>query len=125
MQKSYRNAIVQLYSMDIRHIKPDNYMTDEQQTNTSLQQQVDEVIRSFVPTGDGSWKLPDNIDVSEDVKYAATLEKRRRDTESALGKANHKLNIEAAVRQQLQEDMVIPLDLTEEQKKFSRPNETR
>lgn len=52
--------------------------------------QVTEVINS-AKQEDGSWKLPDDLDPA--VKYAATAELRRRDTQSALSKTKADLEL--------------------------------
>jgi len=74
-----------------------------QATETSFAEQVNNTVKQLSQDDKGAWVLPDNLDVDESVKFAATLEKRRRDTESALSKTRNQLKTEEAQRLALEE----------------------
>ena len=84
---------------------PDNAAAQTASENTELtfEQQVNEVVQNFVETEDGTFKLPDDVTTTPEVKYAAVLEKRRRDTQSALGKTRQQLIAEETLRKQLEQ----------------------
>lgn len=50
---------------------------------STFQESVNSVVSQMTVDEDGNSKLPD-IDMTEEVRYTATLEKRRRDTQAAL-----------------------------------------
>ena len=53
--------------------------------------QVNEVVSKATVGEDGNLQLPEGVEVDENVMYAATLEKRRRDTQSAYSKSQSEL----------------------------------
>lgn len=57
----------------------------------TFEDKVNGVVSQMVQGEDGLWKLPSGVEADEAVVYAAKLEKRRRDTESQLGKTKHAL----------------------------------
>ena len=64
-------------------------MTTEN-TNTPAEQtfedQVNTTVSSMTEDTDGNWQIPEDVEVSDEVRYAAGLEKRRRDTQAAFSK---------------------------------------
>lgn len=97
----------------------------------TFEQQVGEVVKQFTKDESGKTVLPEGLEVSEPVRYAAMAEKRRRDTESALGKTTQKLRAEEATRKELEKrvagQMVISTEdqQTLEELKFSDPEAWR
>jgi len=65
-------------------------------------QQVNNTVNQLTQDDKGTWVLPKDLEVDESVKFAATLEKRRRDTESALSKTRNQLKTEEALREALE-----------------------
>ena len=53
-------------------------------------EQVNEVVGTMEQSEDGTWDLPEG-DYSDELRYAAGSEKRRRDIQSSNGKLEHKL----------------------------------
>ena len=99
----------------------------------TFEQQVNNLAAQMVQKEDGLWHLPDGVETTPEVKFAATLEKRRRDTESKLGKTSQSLKaketetaelrklVQAKVRTELS-----PEDATRLQElKFSDPDAWR
>lgn len=120
--------------------KPDNAETQVPENKTSeapeqqtFEQQVNTAASKMTQGEDGNWALPEGLTVSPEVQYAATLEKRRRDTESAFGKTRHQLKVEEETRKQLEQRVAdqIQLTLTPEQQtdleqlKFDDPDAWR
>lgn len=68
----------------------------------TFEQKVGEVVKQFTKDESGKTVLPEGLEVDEPVRYAAMAEKRRRDTESALGKTTQKLRAEEATRKELE-----------------------
>jgi len=87
-------------------------------TEPTFEQQVNEVVGQLTKDEQGIWQLPDNLEAAPEVKFAATLEKRRRDTESALGITKQKLKTETKVREGLEKRAasLVPLDMTEDER---------
>jgi len=71
-------------------------------TEQTFEQKVSAVVKQMKQSDEGVWELPDDVKADESVKFAATLEKRRRDTESALGKTRQQLKTEEALRETLE-----------------------
>lgn len=63
---------------------------------------VNAIVAKMTQGEDGIWKLPDSIEADETIRYAATVEKRRRDTESQLGKTKHALKAKESEAAELQ-----------------------
>lgn len=53
-----------------------------------IEQQVNELAGKLVAGEDGSLQVPDGVEASEELLFAAKVEKRRRDTQSAFTKAS-------------------------------------
>ena len=62
-------------------------------TESTFEEQVNGVVGQLVQDDEGNWHLPDDVQAKDEVLFAAKLEKRRRDTESAFGKARHQLKV--------------------------------
>lgn len=94
---------------------PDNNSETEPK---SFEQQVNAVVKQMKQGENGIWQLPDDVEASEEVKFAATLEKRRRDTESALGKTRQQLKAEEQVRKELEQRVAaqVQIDMTPEER---------
>jgi len=71
-------------------------------TEPSFAEKVNEVAKQLTQDDKGAWVLPTDLEVDDSVKFAATLEKRRRDTESALSKTRHQLKTEEETRKALE-----------------------
>lgn len=54
----------------------------------SFEEQVNEVVGQMTQTEEGKWELPADVEVDEAVKYAANIERRRRDTQTAFNNVN-------------------------------------
>ena len=66
-------------------------------------QEVNTLANKLTKDDKGIWQLPENCESSPEVQFAAALEKRRRDTESALGTSRHHLKTEQGIRQKLEQ----------------------
>lgn len=62
---------------------------DSANDTKSFENKVNEAVSKMTQGEDGNWILPE--DLPEDIAFATGLEKRRRDTQSALGKSNQNL----------------------------------
>lgn len=56
----------------------------------SFEQQVNEATSKMVQSEDGKWSFPEGLELRPEVQYAANLERRRRDTQTAFAKANQR-----------------------------------
>lgn len=65
----------------------------------------------------GNYQLPENVAIPEDIRFAATLEKRRRDTESTLGKTKAQLKALEARASTLEQkvSLQVTANLTEDE----------
>ncbi len=68
---------------------PEVEETASEKTTNSFEEQVNSVVSSMKQGEDGLWIVPDNL--PEHIAFAAKLEKRRRDTQSALAKSQQEL----------------------------------
>lgn len=93
---------------------PSNVAAEAQEQPKAFEQQVQEAVAAMKRTEDGKWKLPE--DLPEEVKVAANLERRRRDTESALGKTRAELAEQRAIREALEQKVAASTQLSEEQR---------
>lgn len=66
----------------------------------SFEQQVNKLAKQMTQDSKGNWVLPEG-EYSEELRYAVNVEKRRRDTESALGKAKQELKAKASLVEEL------------------------
>lgn len=83
----------------------------------TFEQQVNDIVNKATVDDKGNLALPGAEQVPEEVQYAAILEKRRRDTQSALGKATQQLAAESRIREELEKRVAsqTSLSLTPEQ----------
>lgn len=63
---------------------------NEDNTST-FEQEVNAVVSKMELGEDGLWQLPKDLDVSKEAAFAAKIEKRRRDTQSAAAKTAQQL----------------------------------
>ena len=91
--------------------------TTAEATEPTFEQQVNSVVKQLKENEKGVWELPSDLEVSPEVRYAAMIEKRRRDTESALGKTRQQLKAEEVARKELEKRVKeqVKLSLTPEQ----------
>jgi len=75
--------------------------TDTPATEQTFEQQVNTVAGAMVQGEDGNFSLPEDVEATPEVKFAATLEKRRRDTQSAYSKGQDELKRLATENEQL------------------------
>ncbi len=71
---------------------------DDSGTQT-YEQQVSSALAGMKQDDGGKWVLPDGL--SEDVRFSANTERRRRDTESALSKTRLQLKAQESVNEEL------------------------
>lgn len=79
---------------------------------TGFAQEVETVVKQLEEGPDGNWVFPADLDVSEEVRYAATLEKRRRDTQSALSTSRRELTASNTIVTQLEQRVAAKLSLS-------------
>lgn len=77
--------------------------TDTPAEKQTFEQKVNTVVDSMVQGDDGNWALPEGSEASEEVLFTATLEKRRRDTQSSYGKSQKRQKTLEAENKQLTE----------------------
>lgn len=65
--------------------------TPEKSAAPTFAEQVTSTAEQLVKGDDGKLALPDGVEASEEVLYAATLEKRRRDTYSSYSKSQNRV----------------------------------
>ncbi len=82
----------------------------------TFESQVNTVVSAMKSDERGNYQLPPG-EYSDEVKYAANAERRRRSTESALAKTRQELKAQAQVSQKLSEKMAstVPVTMTQEQ----------
>ena len=78
----------------------------------TFEQQVNSVVSKATVDEKGNLVLPQTEQVPEEVLYAANLEKRRRDTQGALGKASQQLAVESKMREELEKRVATQTTLT-------------
>lgn len=70
-------------------------MSTPEQSDTPKQEtyadKVNNVVSQFIASDDGTFSLPDGVEVDEGLLYAATLEKRRRDTQASFTKSQQRV----------------------------------
>lgn len=76
--------------------------SDKTSEPLSFADKVNTLVNSATLDDKGNLVLPTDIEASEELKYAATLEKRRRDTQSALSKTSQQLAAESKMRSELE-----------------------
>lgn len=95
--------------------------------------QVNAIAGQLQEIEDGKWELPEGVEADENVLYAATIEKRRRNDQSAYTKSRQELAAAKATNAKLASHMVdsATMHLTDEQReeledlKVSDPDEWR
>lgn len=65
-----------------------------------FEKEVNDVVSQMTQDNNGNWVIPEGVEASEEVRFAANLEKRRRDTQSALAKKDATLRQVTAERDQ-------------------------
>lgn len=82
----------------------------------AFEEQVNAAVKGMTQNEDGTWKVPEGL--PEHVAYAANLEKRRRDTQSALAKTTNRLEMTEKERDTLRDKILesAHTQLTKEQK---------
>lgn len=101
---------------------PDNAAAQSSEHNSetapnTFEAQVNDAVSKMTQNEKGLWQLPADLEVDESVKYAAKLEKRRRDTESALSKTRQELKAEGTMRKTLEQRVAeqVKVEMTPEQ----------
>lgn len=79
---------------------------------SGIEQQVNDIVSRATVGDDGNLVLPADIKVSAEVLYAAKLEKRRRDTQSALSKTSQQLAAEETMRKELEKRVAAQVKIT-------------
>jgi len=91
----------------------------DQKTSDTLTfaEQVSNLVKQAELDEKGNLVLPQDVEVDEAVKYAAMLEKRRRDTQSALSKTSQELAAERKMREELEKRVAarVQVDMTPEE----------
>lgn len=64
----------------------------------SFEEQVNQIASQLTQGEDGNWQLPQDVKADDNILFAAKLEKRRRDTQSALAKTREKVSVLEAER---------------------------
>lgn len=80
-------------------------VSETAEATPSFKEQVDDLASKMTIDDKGIHHLPEG-EYSEEVKYSATLEKRRRDTQSALSKQSLKLKAAETVKSKLIKQLV-------------------
>lgn len=79
---------------------PVNTATSDAANNSNdvtVTKQVSEVVKQITVDEEGNYNFPDNVELSDELKFAATAEKRRRDTQNSYTKGQQTLKeLEAA-----------------------------
>lgn len=88
---------------------PETAALDLSKSDT-FESKVNAVVSHLKQGDDGTYQLPEGLDVPDEVRYAAMLEKRRRDTESTLGKTKAQLKAEQAKVQTLQTKVALRVE---------------
>lgn len=69
----------------------------------TFEEQVNTTVDSMVKDDKGSWTIPEDAEVSEELKFAAITERRRKDTQSAFTKVSQERSVLAAENAKLTE----------------------
>lgn len=110
-------------------------VTESSQSATAetFEDKVTSVVSKMVQGEDGIWKLPADVEADEAVLYAARAEKRRRDTESKLGKTTHalkaleveKAELQGKLQQYMADNLTSGQRSSLEELKYSDPEQWR
>ena len=68
---------------------------------STFEEKVNTLTDTMTQDADGTWKVPADSEASEEVQYAATLEKRRRDTQASHSRSEQALTIAKAENEKL------------------------
>ena len=83
---------------------PDNpEVSTSEKKPLTFAEQVNEVAKTLTQDESGVWQKPEDTDIDANVLFAATLEARRRNTESLYGKTKHALDIETGRTKKLEQ----------------------
>lgn len=107
--------------------------TEVKNSEPTFADKVNDVVKNMVRDDNGNWTLPDDKELSEEVRFAAIAEKRFRDTQSAYTKERQKAKALEAEKTVLLKKAVnnVQVKLTPEQAeeledlKFSDPEAWR
>lgn len=86
---------------------------------SKFQEQVNELVGKMEQTDNGTWKLPDELskDLSEEMQFAITAERRYRDTQGAFTRSQQELKKQMAIAEGLEAKLLeSEVALTKEQK---------
>jgi hypothetical protein len=86
---------------------------------SKFQEQVNELVGKMTKTDNGKWILPEELskDLSEELQFAVTAERRVRDTQGAFTKSQQELKKQEAIAKGLEEKlMTSEIALTKEQR---------
>lgn len=75
--------------------------TDTPAEQPSIEQRINSLTDSMVKTEEGKWTLPEETDASEELKFAAMAERRRRDTQGEFSRTQQTLKALEAENAQL------------------------
>lgn len=89
---------------------PDQAAAQASQATESFDTKVNSVVKQMTQDASGNWQMPEG-EFDEAVRYAANAERRRRDTESALGKTKQQLKAESAARKELEKRVAAKVDI--------------
>lgn len=89
---------------DIDDVEDTSLESGNSDPEPTFEEKVNAATKAMTQNEDGTWKVPEGL--PEEVAYAATLEKRRRDTQSALAKTQQQTKALEAERNALRERAV-------------------
>jgi hypothetical protein len=96
----------------------------------NFEKRVNDIVSQMTQDDKGAWQLP-SVEMSEELKYAANSERRRRTTESSYGKLKKELLTQKTLATKLAEQIKPATQLTAEEKealdelKYSDPDAWR
>ena len=79
--------------------------SDESGAAPTYEESVNAIVSEMTEDDDGNWSLPEG-EYSDEVVYSANAERRRRSTESALGKTRLQLKAKETVNEKLKAQLV-------------------
>lgn len=86
---------------------------------SKFQEQVNELVGKMEQTENGTWKLPEDLskDLSEELQFAVTAERRYRDTQGAFTRSQQELKKQMAIAEGLEAKLLeSEVALTKEQR---------
>lgn len=78
---------------------------EQEQQTLSFADNVNKITKQLVKGEDGTYSLPDNLELDEPTRTAVLIEKRRRDTESAFSKASMRAKALEAENEELRKKL--------------------